>query len=97
MISTGREYDRFIIAIVIVSVFLLGLYVMQCNNSNLKKIKKQESSMTDRMDYLTRQINQTSQSMKDYMEPKVEDPPPAPSKTEEESKLPNPVTSSFIG
>ena len=96
MISTGREYDRFIIAIVIVSVFLLGLYVMQCNNSNLKKIKKQENSMTDRMDYLTRQINQTSQSVKDFMEPKVEDPP-APSKIEEESKLPNPVTSSFIG
>lgn len=96
MISTGREYDRFIIAIVIVSVFLLGLYVMQCNSSNLKKIKKQENSMADRMDYLTRQLNQTSQSVKDFMEPKVEDSPPA-SKKEEDSKLPNPVTSSFIG
>jgi hypothetical protein len=97
MISTGREYDRFIIAIVIVSVFLLGLYVMKCNSSNSKKMKKQENSMADRMDYLTRQLNKTSKSVTDLLEPKVEDPPTSPSNKEDNDNLPNPVASSFMG
>mgnify|MGYP001168914159 CR=1 FL=1 len=97
MISTGREYDRFIIAIVIISIFLLGIYVVQCNKSQTTQRKNQESAMTDRLDFLTRQINQTSQSVKDYMD----SAPPENSKTnekpEKEENLPNPVSSSFMG
>ncbi len=92
MISTGREYDRFVIALIIVCVFILALYVVQCNKKNLASIKNQESSVSDRLDYLTQQLNQTSQTMKDYMEPPVDK-----ETTSEENNLPNPVSSGFLG
>ena len=91
MISTGREYDRFVIAMVIVAVFILALYVVQCNQKNATKIKNQETMLSDRLNYLTKQVNQTSQNMKDYMEP------PAKPKEEVEDNLPNPVSSGFLG
>lgn len=91
MISTGREYDRFIIALIIICVFLLTLYVVQCNKNNTANIKKQETSVSERLDYLTQQVNQTSQNMKDYMEP------PAEKEKSEEESLPNPVSSGFLG
>lgn len=92
MISTGREYDRFIIALVIVSVFILTFYVVQCNQKNTSKLKNQETMLSERLDYLTQQVNQTSQNMKDYMEtPAVE------SKEDVEDNLPNPVSSGFLG
>ena len=92
MISTGREYDRFVIALVIVSVFILALYVMQCNTKNTKTLKNQETMLSDRLNYLTQQVNQTSQNMKDYMEP------PSAEKVEKvEDNLPNPVSSGFLG
>ena len=91
MISTGREYDRFIIALVIVAVFLLALYVVQCNQKNTTTFKKQETMLSERLNDLTQQVNQTSQNMKDYME--------TPVKSEEkvEDNLPNPVSSGFLG
>ena len=91
MISTGREYDRFVIALMIVSIFLLAVYVIQCNKTNSNTIKKQDEKMSDRLDYLTQQINQTSQNVKDYMDtPNVEE-------EKVEDNVPNPVTSSFLG
>lgn len=92
MISTGREYDRFVIALVIISVFILALYVVQCNQKNEKKIKNQETMVSDRLNYLTQQVNQTSQNMKDYMEPSKTEP-----KQQVEDNLPNPVSSGFLG
>jgi hypothetical protein len=92
MISTGREYDRFVIALVIVSVFILALYVIQSNQKNATKLKKQESMMSDRLNYLTEQVNQTSQNMKDYMEPPATEP-----EQQVEENLPNPVSSGFLG
>jgi len=91
MISTGREYDRLIIALVIIAVFILALYVLHCNQKNATKIKNQETMMSERLNYLTQQVTQTSQNMKDYMEtPVVKD-------EEVEDKLPNPVSSGFLG
>lgn len=91
MISTGREYDRFVIALVIVAVFILALYVIQCNQKNNTKLKNQEAMVSERLNYLTQQVNQTSQNMKDYMEtPVVEN-------EEVEDNLPNPVSSGFLG
>jgi hypothetical protein len=92
MISTGREYDRFVIALVIVSVFILALYVVQSNQKNATKLKKQESMISDRLNYLTEQVNQTSQNMKDYMEPPANEP-----EEQVEENLPNPVSSGFLG
>ena len=92
MISTGREYDRFVIALVIVAVFILALYVIQCNQKNNTKMKNQEEMVSERLNYLTQQVNQTSQNMKDYMEtPVVEN------EGEVEENLPNPVSSGFLG
>lgn len=92
MISTGREYDRFVIALVIISVFILALYVVQCNQKNEKKLKNQETMVSDRLNYLTQQVNQTSQNMKDYMEPPKTEP-----EQQVEDNLPNPVSSGFLG
>ena len=91
MLSTGREYDRFVIAIVIISVLILALYVVQCNQKNALKLKSQETALSERLNYLTEQVNQTSQNMKDYMET------PAVEKEEVEENLPNPVSSGFLG
>ena len=91
MISTGREYDRFVIALVIVAVFILALYVIQCNQKNKKNIKNQEAVVSERLNYLTQQVNQTSQNMKDYMET------PVVEHEEVEDNLPNPVSSGFLG
>lgn len=93
MISTGREYDRFVIALIIVAVFILALYVIQCNQKNNTKIKNQESVVSERLNYLTQQVNQTSQNMKDYMET----PPVSVSEKQLEDNLPNPVSSGFLG
>jgi hypothetical protein len=92
MISTGREYDRFIIALVIVAMFILALYVIQCNQKNKTKLKNQEIMVSERLNYLTHQVNQTSQNMKDYMET-----PPIVEHKEDEDNLPNPVSSGFLG
>jgi hypothetical protein len=92
MISTGREYDRFVIALVIVSVFILALYIMQCNKQNNKRINNQDRMMSDRLNYLTAQVNQTSQDMKDYMETPV-----TPVVEQVEDNLPSPVSSGFLG
>jgi S-adenosylmethionine:diacylglycerol 3-amino-3-carboxypropyl transferase len=92
MISTGREYDRFVIALVVVSVFALAIYVLQCNKKNTTDMKSQESSLTDRINKLTKQVDETSNTMKQYLS--------TPTKKEEkpvEKKLPNPVSSSFLG
>ena len=92
MISTGREYDRFVIALVIVAVFILALYVIHCNQKNNTNMKNQEEMLSERLNYLTQQVNQTSQNMKDYMEtPVVEN------EGEVEENLPNPVSSGFLG
>lgn len=91
MISTGREYDRFVIALVIVAVFILALYVIQCNQKTATNIKNQETMVSERLNYLTQQVNQTSQNMKDYMET------PAVEHEKAEDKLPNPVSSGFLG
>ena len=89
------EYNHIILAVIIISIILLGAYVVQCTKSEIKERKNQESAMTDRIDFLTRKINETSKSVKDYMES------PVKSKTEEVSKkteetIPDPVSSSFI-
>ena len=47
--------------------------------------------MSERLNYLTQQVNQTSQNMKDYMET------PAVKNEEEVEDLPNPVSSGFLG
>lgn len=91
MISTGREYDRFVIALVIIAMFILSLYVIQCNKKTTTKIKDQEAVLSERLNYLTQQVNQTSQNMKDYMET------PAVENEEVEDNLPNPVSSGFLG
>lgn len=91
MISTGREYDRFVIALVIVAVFILALYVIQCNKKNNTTIKNQDAMVSERLNYLTQQVNQTSQNMKDYMET------PAVEHEVVEDNIPNPVTSGFLG
>lgn len=93
MISTGREYDRFVIALVIVSVFILALYIMQCNKKNNTRIKNQDKMMSERLSYLTAQVNQTSQNMKDYMETPVV----TPVVEQVEDNLPSPVSSGFLG
>ena len=93
MLSTGREYDRFVIALVIISVFVLAVYVVKCNNNNKKNMKNQETILTERLNYLTQQVNQTSQNMKDYMETPVQ----KETSQETEDKIPNPVTSGFLG
>ena len=92
MISTGREYDRFVIALVIVAVFMLALYVVQCNKKNNTKLKDQETKLSDRLNYLTKQVNQTSQNMKDYIESTPSEP-----QEDAKDKLPNPVASGFLG
>lgn len=92
MISTGREYDRCVIALVIVAVGILALYVIQCNQKNKTKLKDQETVLSERLNYLTQQVNQTSQNMKDYMETT-----PDETTKEVEDKLPNPVSSGFLG
>jgi len=91
MISTGREYDRLVIALVIVAMCILTLYVFKCNKKNTTKIKNQEAMMSERMNYLTNQVDKTSQKMKDYMET------PVLEQEEVEDTLPNPVSSTFLG
>lgn len=92
MISTGREYDRFIIALVILSMFILAFYIVQCNRNNTSKLKKQETKLSDRLDYLTEQLNDTSENMKNYMETSAVE-----SKEEVKDNIPNPVSSGFLG
>ena len=92
MISTGREYDRLVIALVVISVFILALYVMKCNKNNANTLKAQQSKFTDRLDYLTRQMDKTSQNVKDMQIPVVD----KKKEEESESKVPTPVTSSFL-
>jgi len=92
MISTGREYDRFVIVLVVVALFILALYVFQCNQKNATKLKTQENKLSERLNYLTNQVNQTSQNMKDYMETSVTE-----KKENVEENLPNPVSSGFLG
>jgi hypothetical protein len=95
MISTGREYDRFVIALVIISVFILSLYVIKCNQTQRKDFKTQESSMAMRLNDLNQKLNSTTQSVREYMEkPVLEEDQTEPSKTQ---TLPSPVGSSFLG
>ena len=92
MISTGREYDRFVILLIIVAMIIIVLYVVHCNQKNKTNLKNQETTLSERLNYLTQQIAQTSQNMKDYME--------TPNKKEEkkeEENIPNPVSSGFLG
>lgn len=96
MISTGREYDRFVIAMVIVSVIILGVYVVHCNRKQIKKIKNQETTLSDRLNYLTKQVNKTSENMKDYMEKPVVTPSAKDKEDTKEENIPNPVSSDFF-
>ena len=48
--------------------------------------------LSERLNYLTQQVNQTSQNMKDYMEA-----PSAETVETVEDNLPNPVSSGFLG
>ena len=97
MLTTGREYDRFVIALVIISVFILGLYVWQCNQKHHKQIKNQESMVSERLNYLTQQVNQTSQNMKDYMENQSPNTEVQAEQAVQEDNIPNPVSSTFLG
>ena len=90
------EYNHIILAVIIISIVLLGAYVVQCTNSEIKERKNQESAMTDRINFLTRKINETSKSVKNYMESTPVEP--VKSETEEVPKetIPDPVSSSFM-
>ncbi len=95
MLSTGREYDRFVIAVVIITLIALAFYVVRCNQNQSKLIHKKESEFTQRLDYLSGQVKETEKTMQDLVHTPASEPlSPSPAV---EPAAPSPVTSSFLG
>ena len=96
MLSTGREYDRFVIALVIITLLALAFYVVQCNQNQSKIIQKKESELTQRLNYLSGQVQETEKTVKDLINAPVLPPEGATEATVEQND-PAPVSSSFLG
>ena len=96
MLSTGREYDRFVIALVIITLLALAFYVVQCNQNQSKMIQKKESELTQRLNYLSGQVQETGKTVKDLINAPVL-PPEGETEVKVEQKDPAPVSSSFLG
>lgn len=93
MVTTGREYDRMVIALILVCFVILVLYVLRCNDQANKRIKQKETSFTERVNELTKKVSNSSQMISDLMaKPKDE-----PEVTTPEDKTPIPVSSTFLG
>ena len=96
MLSTGREYDRFVIAIVIITLIALAFYVVRCNQNQSKLIHKKQTEVTQRLDYLSGQVKETEKTLQDLVHTPASSKPASPSPAAEPT-APSPVTSSFLG
>ena len=96
MLSTGREYDRFVIAIVIITLIALAFYVVRCNQNQTKLMHKKQTEFTQRLDYLSGQVKETEKTMQDLVHKPASSEPASPSCAAEPT-APSPVTSSFQG
>lgn len=67
MATTGREIDRLVICLVIVCVVAVGYYAFRNDSMARSKLKKQESQLTDRIKKLTNIVNQTRNSLDDWI------------------------------
>ena len=79
MITTGREYDRLMIAVVVVALVLLAVYMTRCNQKQSAQLQKQATVMSDRMDYITGQVDDARQDMSNWMKGLTDPEPPTDS------------------
>ena len=96
MLTTGREYDRALIAVVIMALILMAIYVWQCDRKHNRSLKAQQQSMTARVDLLTSQVQETAKNFKEFITPPIIDETDAELVTAKDMD-PSPVSSSFLG
>jgi hypothetical protein len=93
MLTTGREYDRALIAVVIMALILMTIYVWQCDRKHNRSLQAQQKSMTARVDLLSTQVQETANNLKDFITPIIDETEVEVPKVEMD---PSPVSSSFL-
>ena len=99
MLTTGREVDRLLIAIMMIVVLILACYTYSTKVAITNRAKIDEAGLSERINYLNDQLHQTKQELTEWVSR------PAPEVVEneedttatEEKDLPVPVSSSFLG
>ena len=94
MLTTGREYDRALIAVVILALVLMAIYVWQCDRKHDRSLHAQQKSMTARVDLLSTQVQETANNLKDFITPPNLDDTEIEEVPKEQD--PSPVSSSFL-
>ena len=84
MLSTGREFDRLFIAMLIIALTMLAVYTFKtCHNLERKQIAS-SNLLDQRVSYVTTQLSDTKQHVDSWLAvekqevPSVEETPPTP-------------------
>lgn len=96
MVTTGRDVDRFLLAIVMFAILLLGVYTFTTSNKLANKVKIDESGLNERMNYLTDQLSQTRQQITDWTASKPVEESPSENPPSEVVQEPVGVSSGFL-
>lgn len=96
MVTTGRDIDRFLLAIVMFAILLLGVYTFTTSNKLANKVKIDESGLNERMNYLTDQLSQTRQQITDWTASKPVEESPSENPPSEVVQEPVGVSSGFL-
>lgn len=67
MISTGREYDRCVIGVMIITVFCLAVYVMRANHNLSKLTRLQGRTVEERINHLANEVDTTRANMAEWI------------------------------
>ena len=92
MPTTGREIDRLIILLVVLAFLAHFVYNHISSKRQLQGIVSREKSVTDRVDSLTDELNETKNSLMEWIDNSAMKEPP-PDITDQE---PAPVSSGFL-
>tara|TARA_B100001741_G_scaffold313724_1_gene321389 strand:+ start:440 stop:733 length:294 start_codon:yes stop_codon:yes gene_type:complete len=96
MVTTGRDVDRFLLAIVMFAILMLGVYTFTTSNKLANKVKIDESGLNERMNYLTDQLSQTRQQITDWTASKPVEESPSENPPSEVVQEPVGVSSGFL-
>ena len=96
MVTTGRDVDRFLLAIVMFAILMLGVYTFTTSNKLANKVKIDESALNERMNYLTDQLSQTRQQITDWTASKPVEESPSENPPSEVVQEPVGVSSGFL-
>ena len=84
MLSTGREFDRLFIAMLIVSLTMLAVYTFKTCNKLERKQLASSNMLDQRVSYVTSQLSDTKQHVDAWLAADSQETKPV----EEEAPLP---------